>query len=240
MARTVFCVFSVLILTLFVTPFGIIAALLGLLGLKKTRLAIMYCIEVFWSRLLIKAAGCKITVTGRENIPAKGGVCFVSNHGSVFDIVLLLAYSGRMIGFIAKKELLFIPFFNFWIYMLGGLFIDRKNPRKAMKTINKGIGKIKAGAAMIIFPEGTRSRGKGLMPFRPGSLKLATVANAVIVPVAITGTYEVFEKNYRVNPVPVKMTFCYPINTAEIPSVEKKQILADRIFNVIKAELEKH
>jgi 1-acyl-sn-glycerol-3-phosphate acyltransferase len=143
-----------------------------------------------------------------------------------------------MIGFIAKRELLYIPVLNLWIAMIGGLFIDRKNPRKALKTINKGIKHIKGGGAMIIFPEGTRSRGRGLQPFHPGSFKLATQAETVIVPVALSGTYEIFERNYRVNPVPVRISYCKPVNTADIPPGDRKQILADQIHDMIKGELE--
>ena len=214
-----------------------VAFLLTLLGLRRPMSVFLCWICVGWSRALIKIIGCKVTAKGRENIPRSGGVCFVSNHGSMFDIVLFLAYSYRLFGFVAKKELIFLPFMNMWIYMLGGLFIDRKNPRKALKTINSGIDKIKKGGAMIIFPEGHRSRGQGLLPFHPGSLKLATQSEAVIVPVALKGTWEVFEKNNRVTPGPVAITFCNPIPTADIPPEDRKQVLADRIYNVINEQL---
>ena len=91
---------------------------------------------------------------------------------------------------------------------------------------------------MIIFPEGHRSRGHGLLPFHPGSFKLATQSGAVIVPVALKGTWEVFEKSYRVNPGPVGVTFCKPVPTADMPAEDRKLILAERIYNVIKGELE--
>jgi 1-acyl-sn-glycerol-3-phosphate acyltransferase len=213
------------------------AFLLSLLGLRKPMSMYMYWIGVVWSRFLIKLTGCKVTVRGTENIPRSGGLCFVSNHGSIFDIALLLAYAGRPFGFVAKKELLFIPFLNIWIYMLGGLFINRKNPRKALKTINSGIAKIKKGGAMIIFPEGHRSREHKLLPFHPGSFKLATQSGAVIVPVALKDTWEIYEKDYRVNPGPVGVTFCKPVNTADIPAEDRKQVLAERVYNVIKEEL---
>ena len=239
MIRTIVAFIVVVIASLFVTPFGIIAGVAGLLGLRKIRLAIMYPAMIFWSRLLLKMTGCKISAKGRENIPLKGGVCFVCNHSGIADIVLFAGYCRRVVGFIAKKELIFVPIINLWIYLLGGLFIDRKNPRKALKTINKGVEKIKAGGSMIIFPEGSRSRGRGLLPFHPGSLKLATQAEAVIVPVAISGTYELFEKKRRVDSsVHIKISFCKPVNTSEIPLTERKQALADRIFAVIKEELE--
>jgi len=175
-----------------------------------------------------------------ENIPQKGGVCFVSNHCGYFDIVLLLAYCDRPIGFIAKKELLFVPFLNCWIFLLGGLFLDRRNIKKAIRTINKGVEKIKSGRSMIIFPEGHRSKGRGLLPFHPGSLKLATMAEAPIIPVAIKGSYDIFEKNYRVASVQVKLSFCKPVDTASLPAVERKLVLSDKIFSVIKEELDRH
>jgi 1-acyl-sn-glycerol-3-phosphate acyltransferase len=223
---------------IFLTPFGVARCLLSLLGLRKPMTVYMFWIGIIWSRSLILVSRCKVTVKGRENIPRKGGICFVSNHGSLFDIALLLSYARRPFGFVAKKELVFIPILNIWIYMLGGLFINRKNPRKALETINSGIAKIKKGGAMIIFPEGHRSRGQGLMPFHPGSFKLATQSGAVIVPVALKGTWDVFEKNYRVCPGPVSIAFCKPVDTADLPAEDRKQVLAERVYNIIKEELE--
>jgi 1-acyl-sn-glycerol-3-phosphate acyltransferase len=239
MIKTIICFAYTVVTMLILIPIGIIVVVFSLLGLRRLIAALMYRVGQGWARLLIGIIGCKVTVMGRENIPRRGGVCFFSNHGSVFDIVLLLAYSGRLLGFVAKKELLFIPLLNIWIFVLGGLFINRKNPRKALKTINVGVARIKSGSAMIIFPEGHRSRGQGILPFRPGSFKLATQSEAVIVPVAITGTYDIFEKNYRVNSGPVSITFCKPVNTADIPAADRKTILSDQIYGVIKRELEK-
>lgn len=238
MIKTIFCFIPVVGAMLLLTPIGFVVVILSLLGLRKPMSVLMYRIAQGWALMLIRLTGCQMSVSGRENIPRSGGVCFVSNHGSIFDIVLLLAYAGRPIGFVAKKELLLVPFLNVWVSVLGGLFIDRKNIRKAIRTINQGIARIKSGGGMIIFPEGHRSRGQGLLPFRPGSLKLATQAGAVIVPVALKGTYEVFEKNHRVNAVPVKVFFGPPINTVDIPAADRKLFLSDQIYGVIKEALD--
>jgi 1-acyl-sn-glycerol-3-phosphate acyltransferase len=219
-------------------PIGIFVFLFSVLGLKKPMAVLMYRVAQFWAVLLIKCTGCPVTVTGRKNIPRKEGICFVSNHGSIFDIVLLLAYAGRPIGFVAKKELLWIPFLNMWILLIGGLFIDRGNIRKAVATINSGVKRIRAGDAMIIFPEGHRSKGQGLLPFRSGAIKLATQSEAPIVPVAIAGSYDIFEKNYRFNSVPMRVTFCEPIPTAGIPPAERRTVLVGRVRSAIAAALE--
>lgn len=214
-------------------PLGIAAFVLSCLGLKKPMGWVIYLIGKIWALIIIKCTGCKLQVKGKENIPSRGGLCFVCNHGGIFDIILALALIGRPFGFIAKKELLFIPFLNIWIFLLGGLFIDRKNIRRALKTINKGIRRLKSGGRMLVFPEGTRSKGRGLLPFHSGSLKLATQAGVPIVPVAISGSYDVFEKTYRVRAVPVRVTFCPPVNTAELPPEERKKNLADRLYQTI-------
>jgi len=236
--KTFFCFAYVALSMIFLAPFGMVAMLFSVIGFRNSMTAVLRLIAQGWARSAIRTIGCKVTVSGKENVPRKGGLCFVSNHGSIFDILILLAYSGRTIGFIAKKELAVIPILNLWIFLLGGLFIDRKNPRKALKTINKGIEKIKAGGSMLIFPEGSRSRGKGLLPFHPGSLKLATQAGALIVPVALAGTYEIFEKYGRATASPVKIIFCKPVETANLPATDKKQILADQMHGIIKEALE--
>jgi len=238
MLRTVICVVYLIVSFLVLTPVVISGFLLNLLGLRGFIAVVMRYVAQGWSLLMIWLSGCRVTVSGTENIPRRGGVCFVSNHGSIFDIVLLMRYAGRSIGFVAKKELALIPLLNLWISVLGGLFIDRKNIRKALKTINKGVARLKAGAAMLIFPEGHRSRNQGLLPFHPGSLKLATQSESIIVPVAITGTHNVFEKNSRVTAVPLRIVFCPPINTADIPATDRKLALSDQIYGVIKAALE--
>jgi 1-acyl-sn-glycerol-3-phosphate acyltransferase len=235
--KTILIFIPVVAAVFLLMPIGIIVFAGGLIGLRKPLSYVMYRIAQGWALMMIKFTGCRVTVTGREHIPQKGGVCFVSNHGSIFDIVLHLAYDGRPIGFIAKKELAYIPFFNLWIYLLGGLFIDRKNIRRAVRTINKGIARIKAGSAMIIFPEGHRSRGQGLLPFRPGALKLATQAGAPIVPVALSGSYEVFERRYRLQPGPVEVRYGKPIPTAGLPPEGRKNMLSDQVYGVIKEAL---
>ena len=237
MIRTICIYFFLFVSVIVVSLIGLPINFICLLVLRKFRPYMNYRVAQAWSLLLIKMTGCKMTVTGRENIPKKEGLCFVSNHGSIFDIVLILAYSGRPVGFIAKKELQYIPFINLWIPVLGGLYIDRKNLRRSLQTINKGVSRIKSGGTMVIFPEGHRSRGQGLLPFHSGALKLATNALAPIIPIAITGTYDVFEKNYRVCPGPVTVTFCEPIYTADIPSADRKHLLSEQVYQVISGTL---
>jgi len=238
MVKTIFAFLYVVVTMAFLIPFGVIAMILHALGLRKPMKQLIYRIGQGWALSVIKITGCKVTVAGKEHIPKDTGVCFVSNHDGYFDIVLMLAYCGRPMGFVAKKELAFVPFLNCWIYMVGGLFIDRKSIKKALRTINKGVKRLKSGGGMLIFPEGHRSKGRGLLPFHPGSLKLATMAEVPIVPVTLVGSYNVFEKEGRLVSSPLKVTFSEPIDTASLPSEDRKLILSEKIYSVIKQQLE--
>jgi 1-acyl-sn-glycerol-3-phosphate acyltransferase len=238
MLKTILIFFVVGLAMVLLVPFGALIFLFGFFGTRKFLTYLIYRIAQGWSRMLIALTGCKLTVTGREHIPRRGGLCIVSNHGSIFDILLHLAYVGRPFGFIAKKELRAVPFLNLWIFLLGGLFIDRKNIRRAVKTINEGVERIKAGGIMIIFPEGTRSKGQGLLPFHPGSLKLAAHSLAPVIPAAISGSYNVFERNYRVNAVPVTVAYGALVATDRLPAEGRTRHLSDMAREVIRAALE--
>ncbi|MDR2602240.1 MAG: 1-acyl-sn-glycerol-3-phosphate acyltransferase [Spirochaetaceae bacterium] len=201
--------------------------LLCLFGLFNTVRVALHNIAGWWTAVIIKMSGAKVHVEGAGNIPKEGPLCFISNHSGIFDIVLCIRFITRPFGFIAKKELLLIPFLNLWIVFLGGLFLERKNPRKALKTLDKGAQRIKKGGAMIIFPEGSRSKGKGLLPFKSGAFKLAAESGAVIIPVAITGSYDVFEKTGFINPAEVWISFGKPISQEGIERRGVRQSLAN-------------
>jgi 1-acyl-sn-glycerol-3-phosphate acyltransferase len=167
-----------------------------------------------WARLNIKASGARMHVTGVENIPADRAVVFISNHQSDFDILIFLSYTPVPIGFVAKKELMKVPFLRTWIDLLGSVFLDRSDIRQGAKTILKGIETLKGGHSMVLFPEGTRSRTGEMLPFKTGSFKLATKPGVPIVPVTVDGSCMVMEgNNYIIKPRDVYVTFHPPVYT---------------------------
>ena len=229
MFMTVYLFIMTSLAIIFVTPFGIVSFFLQWFGLKKPMSYVSYRIAQFWALSVKFFCRCPIEVRGKENIPKKGGVCFVSNHESIFDIVLVLSYIGRPFGFIAKKELMWVPLLNLWIYLIGGLFIDRNNARKAFKTINEGIRRLKKGGSMLIFPEGHRSTDGKLLPFRAGALKLATQAEVPIIPISIRNSGSIYEKTGRYQRASMRVVFGKPISSTEL----KKQELADYTQQVV-------
>lgn len=197
-------------------------------------------------RLILRLAGVTITVKGLEHIPEDRAVLYVGNHRSYFDILVGYVTVPGLTGFVAKKEMERYPLLSNWMRNVHCLFLDRENMREGLKTILSGIEQVKAGISVWIFPEGTRNRADDileLMPFKEGSLKIAEKSGCPVIPVAITGTAEVFEKHIpRMTPSHVTIHFGEPIDIKALEPEQKKRSGAytrERIIAMLKEEQEK-
>jgi 1-acyl-sn-glycerol-3-phosphate acyltransferase len=187
------------------------------------------------ARYVLKVTKTTMEVSGTENIPKENCV-FISNHQAIFDGFALLAYINKPFGFIAKKEIKKMPLINGWLSSIGSLYMNRQNPREAIKTIQEGVEKIKIGHSILIFPEGTRSLASKMNSFKKGSMKLAISSKVAIVPITIDGTYNVLEVGTKVTGNKVKMVIHKPIY---VDSLNKEEIqdLASYVQNIIEEEL---
>ena len=171
-----------------------------------------YYVSSYWAKFLLFAAGVRVTVQGAENIPGDTAVLFVSNHQGNFDIPVLLSSLDKPKGFLAKIELAKIPVIRSWMPKLGCVFIDRANLRQSIKAIQGCVEVLNNGQSMVIFPEGTRSKGPQIGEFKKGSLRLVEKVNVPIVPVTVNGTYKAMESNgNRVMSTDVTVTISPPI-----------------------------
>ena len=165
-----------------------------------------------WSSTLLKLAGIEVIIKGKENLPEDSNVLFVSNHQGNFDIPILLSALNHRVAFIAKKEIKKMPFIGDWMTLTNCIFIDREDVRQSVRAINQGAKHIKGGQAMVVFPEGTRSKDGQLNEFKPGSLKLAVKSNAKIIPVSIDGSINALKKGALIiKPAKVLLTIGKPI-----------------------------
>jgi len=186
-----------------------------------------------WARSLVKVAGVTVAITGEENIPAEGSVVFVSNHQGNFDVPLLLGYVDKPKAFIAKVELLKFPIIRTWMTHMKCVFMDRSDIRQSLKVINQAADYLKEGYSMVIFPEGSRSKGETLGEFKPGSLKLAVKAEVPIVPITIRGSYKILEQNgFMIKPAHVEISILDPIPTAGLTK-EQATELPERVRKII-------
>lgn len=177
-------------------------------------------------RMIIRLTGTKITVKGLENIP-EGAVLYVGNHRGYFDILVGYTTVPGLTGFVAKKEMEHIPLLSNWMNYANCLFLNREDVKEGLKTILLGIEKVKSGISIWIFPEGTRSEGTDileLLTFKEGSLKIAEKSGCPVIPVAITGTSEIFEDHLPfMRPSKVTIEYGTPIYLKELTPEDKKR-----------------
>ena len=232
-------VFLALILFFIVTfPAYLILLLLRRFN-KRLSVKISQVIVAYGFRFVLFFAGTKRTVIGIENVPKDQAVLYVSNHRSFADIPLAYITLPTLTGFVAKKEIAKVPFFSWWMRNLNCLFLDREDLKAGLKTILEGIEYIKDGYSIFIAPEGTRNQGAEMLPFKEGSMKMAQKTGCLIIPVAISGSDDVFENHFPwVRRAKTVIEYGTPINIKELPP-ENQKFLGAYVRDVIAEMLAK-
>lgn len=145
-------------------------------------------------------AGVKIYVTGKELLPITGRFVFVCNHRSLFDpLSALVGLRKYNISFISKPSNMDIPVLGSLAWAAGFLPIDRENDRNALTTILQAVKYVKSDLCSIgVYPEGTRCKEEGvLLPYHPGSFKLAQKAKVPLVIASSKNADQVFKNLFR-------------------------------------------
>ena len=147
-----------------------------------------------------------------KTLPTHKPVIIIANHQSMWDIPpLIWKYRRNRLKFIAKKELAKgIPSISYNLKHAGSVTIDRKNPSESIELIRKFARELNnKKLAVCIFPEGSRSRNGKVKPFKTGGLKalIEQMPNALIVPIAISGTGKIDNHGSFLLNLGVKVTF---------------------------------
>ena len=179
-----------------------------------------------WTKMVIGLSGSTVEVRGIEHIPEKGGFVMVGNHQGYMDIPLLLGYIPKPIAFIAKIEILKVPLLSAWMKQMQCVFIDRKDRRQSVEAMAEAVKTVERGYPLVIFPEGTRSRGGPVAEFKPGSFKLAYRSDAAIVPFTIDGTWHVWEEHKRIRSAHLTLTIHKSIPAAGLTKEEQAALPA--------------
>ncbi len=182
--------------------------------------------ESAWGRKILELFQAELTVIGKENLPEKGPVVFVSNHQGYGDIISLCAGLDKFqFAFIAKAELLKLPFYGEWMELIRCVPIERDDTRASLRAIEEGISLLNQGFSLLIFPEGTRSKGGEMKEFKKGSLRLATKPKVPVIPIAIDGTADLFENHgYVKNGGKVTISILPAIETKDMAREEASQL----------------
>ena len=145
---------------------------------------------------LSKILGLEVEVRIPDSVKNKGPFVFICNHQNSYDIFTISAAVQPATVSVGKKSLKWIPFFGQMYWLTGNILIDRNNSNKAMNTIALTAKKIKEKKLSVwLFPEGTRSNGKGLLPFKTGAFRTALQAQVPIVPVCASNLHQKIKLN---------------------------------------------
>lgn len=148
-----------------------------------------------WCRWILKACGIHVDVLGLENVDPQKPYVIISNHLSNFDIWATLAALPLKIHFVAKKELLRLPFLGQALAVSDHIVIDRSNPGEAIARINARVAsQIGQGFCILFYAEGTRSPDGKVHPFKKGGVTLAMRTGLLIVPMSVSGTHKYLPK----------------------------------------------
>ena len=189
-----------------------------------------------WGRAFVRVGGWTVSTQGAENLPGEGAI-LVSNHQSLLDIPLLVAAFDREVKFLAKTELGRIPVFGRAMRAAGNLFVDREDPRDAVRVIREAGGAMRRGEIIVIFPEGTRSANGSIGEFKPGAFFIARKTGAPLVPVYVGGSAAALPKGTlvarpavlvaRVLP-PVTDSGAAPLSLEDMAAEARRRIVAAR------------
>jgi fatty-acyl-CoA synthase len=164
-------------------------------------------------RAYLKMAGWRVRVDGREHLRENMPRMLVANHTSYADIVVLMAALGTEYHFVAKAEVMSMPFFRTFLGKLGHFAFRREDPRARLQQAEQIEDVLLRGESVFVFPEGTFTAQSGVRPFHLGAFKAAIAAQREIVPIALEGTRRVLrDGTWLPRPGRITITICPPIS----------------------------
>ena len=149
-----------------------------------------------WFGKMSTVVGVKLEINVEISAQKVGPAIYVANHQNNYDLFTLPAAVPENTVSMGKHSLKWIPFFGQLYWLSGNILINRGNRSKAMGTLGKSVAKIKEnGLSVWMFPEGTRSYGRGLLPFKTGAFHTAMNADVPVVPVCMNSTHDCIKLN---------------------------------------------
>jgi len=168
----------------------------------------------FWAPGLRWISRSRIALEPLPDIDWSKPHVFVMNHESMLDIVVAFVVLPVNLRFVAKHVLRYVPFLGWYMWATGMIFVHRGRRGASMSSLQGAGERVRAGASVLVFPEGTRAEGHGFLPFKKGAFVLATAAQVPIVPVAIEGSGRCLPRDgFRIRPGTIRVKIGQPIPT---------------------------
>jgi fatty-acyl-CoA synthase len=161
---------------------------------------------------LFAVIGCPVRVIGKEHLETPGAKIFASNHTSYFDVLPLMLGLGVTYRFVAKMEVLSMPFIGTFLRQMDHLSFNRTDPNSRLRQADEMEEILRRGESVFVFPEGTFTPDEGIRPFQLGAFKTAVATGAPIIPVSLAGTRRFLrDGTYLPRPTSVTITLSAPI-----------------------------
>jgi len=180
-----------------------------------------------WAPGLLRLAGARLQVEGRQRLDPSQTYFFAANHQSWIDIPSLFAALPLPVLFLAKRELARVPFLGRYIERMGMVFVDRADRRQAVETVGRATARLREGWSVVSFPEGTRTPDGSVRRFKTAAFAAAVEAGVPVVPIALEGAGRVLPRDgFRVRPGLIRVRIGEPIPTPGLTRDDRAELAA--------------
>lgn len=181
-----------------------------------------------WARGVARGVGLEVEAYGTWRLDPEGTYVLMANHQSHVDIPTLFVALPMIPGFLAKAELRRVPLFGRAMEVGGHVFVDRAQRGRAVEAIAAAAEAMREVGSIMIFPEGTRSHRREVMPFKKGGFHLAKQAGVPLVPIGIRNTADILPKHGKsIVPGRVEVHVGEPIPFERVRELEMPDLIAD-------------
>ncbi len=179
-----------------------------------------------WGRIILFITPATVKQVGLQHIEPQQSYVVVANHQSTYDILLIYGYLPLDFKWVMKIELRKVPFVGFACEKMGHIYVDRRNRKASILAMQEAKDKLVGGNSVVFFPEGTRSNGAHLLPFKKGAFRMARDLQLPILPVSISGAdYILPSGGLKIRPGKITMSFHQPISVDQINQSTDSEII---------------
>ena len=183
----------------------------------------------FWVWIAKGITFTRVETVANPKVDPRKSYVIISNHQSLLDIPALMLNTGLQFRWVLKKELIYIPFFGWALWGARHIFVDRSNPKRALKSMTESIRKLPEGVSVAVFPEGTRADTGQLGEFKVGGFLMAISSGLPILPVTINGSWKRMPNKRSLSFVPgtIQLVIGDPIDTTQYKKREISRLMQD-------------
>ncbi len=162
---------------------------------KKGR--VQHSIARFWARSAVRISLSRLKIEGAENFHKFPVAVYASNHTSYMDTPVIFAAIPFQFRILAKKDLWRWPLIGWYLRRSGQMPVDIENAHATLSSLGAAVKALRAGMPLFVFPEGGRTATGELKPFLAGAAYLAIRAQVPVVPMALSGVYDLLPMHTR-------------------------------------------